>query len=79
MIEEIQAYLDEYHFLRAKFSKKDMERIAEHFGGKLTSGGRYVKIGEEEYRISMDQDTMRLKVEHMTWEHGNNFKYVYPY
>lgn len=78
-LEEIQAYIDDMPLYRGKFGKKDKERIAEHFGGELVSGGRYIKIDGQEYSIWMDYHDMRLKVRHMTWMHGNDFRFCKPY
>lgn len=77
--EDVQAYVDAMPRKWKKFGRKGMQQIAEHFGGVLTSNGRYVKIEGQEYQIKMDYDVMRLKVRHMTWTHGTDFRYNRPY
>ena len=79
MIEEITKYVNSMKLRNGKFSKASMQEVADHFGGTVTSGGRYVKIDGEEYQIYVDAFDMRLKVRHMTWKHGNNWTYSKPY
>jgi len=62
--------------------RKVRQLVANQFGGTLTSNGRYVKIGEDEYQITKNPDNIAYEgwdVKRMDWGIGNDWKFAKPY
>lgn len=80
MKEEIERYLTGMHFdsRNGKLSRKNMQIVADHFGGTLISG-RYLKIGGTEYKIRRNNNTSAWEAIEMTWTHGNDWRFYSPY
>ena len=76
MKEILEQWLDKQSFKPS--AKVMLKKTAEAFGGEITSN-RYLKLEGVEYQIIKNLDTLRWEVRVMTWEHGNDFRYVRPY
>lgn len=81
MKERIERYLREQNFdsRNGKLSRKNMEIIAEHFGGQVTSSGRYLKIDGVEYQIQRNAYSTEWEVQVMTWDIGDDWRFFSPY
>ena len=68
--------------VKGKKSNKTVRKlVAEHFGGTLTSNGRYVKIGDDEWYITNNPDNVEcgFDIRKMDWGIGNDWRFAQPY
>lgn len=80
MIDEIVKFLRTVSLKNSE--KKARQLVAEHFGGRTTSNSRYVKIGEDEFKIEKNPDNTASggwDVRKMNWGIGNDWRFAKPY
>lgn len=79
MRNEIMIFLRDVSLKNSERRARSM--VADHFGGSLTSQGRYVKINGIEYRITKNPENLKCgwDVRIMTWDHGTDFRFCKPY